>query len=62
MSPTPRIPRECRVELELPAPVEAVWRVVSDVSRTGEWSHECRAVEWLDGTTAATVGESAAWA
>jgi hypothetical protein len=29
------------------APSDAVWRVVADVTRTGEWSHECRHVRWL---------------
>jgi hypothetical protein len=32
--------------------VEAVWRVVADVTRTGEWSHECLHVSWLGGATA----------
>lgn len=38
------------------APVEAVWRVVSDVTRTGEWSHECHSVHWLGGATSAVPG------
>ena len=29
---------------------------VSDVRRTGEWSHECRSGSWLDGADAAAVG------
>ena len=33
-----------------------VWEVVRDVTRTGEWSHECRRVEWLDGATTAAPG------
>ena len=56
MSTTRRLPRTCRVESETRAPVDAVWRLVSDVSRTGEWSHECLDVEWLDGAAAATPG------
>jgi uncharacterized protein YndB with AHSA1/START domain len=56
MSTTPRVPRSCRVEADLAAPVAEVWRVVSDVTRTGEWSHECLGVEWLDGATQAAVG------
>ena len=35
------------------APIESVWRVVADVTRTGEWSHECHHVAWLDGATGA---------
>lgn len=30
---------------------EQVWAIVSDVTRTGEWSHECHTVRWLDGAT-----------
>jgi uncharacterized protein YndB with AHSA1/START domain len=41
------VPRTGRVEAVVDAPVEAVWSVVSDVTRTSEWSHECRHVEWL---------------
>jgi hypothetical protein len=33
-----------------------VWSVVTDVTRVGEWSHECRRVEWLDGATTASPG------
>jgi iron-sulfur cluster repair protein YtfE (RIC family) len=32
---------------------EQVWAVLSDVTRTGEWSHECHTVRWLDGTRGA---------
>ena len=56
MGTTTQLARTCRVESEAGAPVEAVWRVVSDVTRTGEWSPECLAVEWLDGATKATPG------
>jgi uncharacterized protein YndB with AHSA1/START domain len=56
MSTRPRIPRTCRVECEVPVPVDAVWRLVSDFSRTGDWSHECLAVEWLDGAIVAAPG------
>jgi hemerythrin-like domain-containing protein len=27
---------------------EQVWAVLADVTRTGEWSHECHTVRWLD--------------
>jgi hypothetical protein len=30
--------------IEIAAPVADVWRTVSDVRRTGEWSPECRRV------------------
>jgi uncharacterized membrane protein len=38
------------------APVDAVWQVVADVTRTSEWSHECHRVTWLGGATAAAPG------
>ena len=56
MSTTQRLPRTCRVEATTGAPVDAVWRLVSDVTRTGEWSHECLDIEWLDGARVATPG------
>jgi uncharacterized protein YndB with AHSA1/START domain len=56
-APLPRnIPLSGEVEVIVDAPIEAVWRVVSDVTRVGEWSHECRRVEWLDGATTAVPG------
>ncbi len=56
MGTTKQIPRTSRVEVEVTAPVDAVWRVLTDVTRTGEWSHECRQVVWLDGATSASYG------
>src|SRR6185295_19638790 len=50
------VARSCRVEVTVPAPIASVWRVVADVTRTGEWSHECHHVTWLDGATAAAPG------
>ncbi len=43
-------------EIEIDAPVDAVWRVVSDVTRIPEWSPVCHRCEWLDGATAPAVG------
>lgn len=48
---TRETPFSARVEAEVAAPPPAVWRVVADVTRTGEWSHECLEVEWLGGAT-----------
>jgi hypothetical protein len=45
-----------RAEVTVAAPVDAVWRIVADVTRTGEWSHECRHVGWLDGAVRAAPG------
>ncbi len=50
------IARACRTEVIVDAPVEAVWRVVADLTRTGEWSHECHQVTCLHGATAAAPG------
>lgn len=41
--------KSCEASIVVDAPVEAVWALVSDVTRTGEWSVECRGAEWLDG-------------
>lgn len=51
-----RIPRHARSEAVADAPPDAVWRIVSDVTRVGEWSHECHGARWLDGATAAAPG------
>ena len=36
------------VSIEIDAAPDAVWAVVGDITRTGEWSPECEAVEWAD--------------
>ena len=45
-----------RCQVTVDADLDAVWDVVRDVTRVGEWSHECVGVAWLDGATAATPG------
>ncbi|HET7357315.1 MAG TPA: SRPBCC family protein, partial [Nocardioidaceae bacterium] len=50
------MPRTGRVEAEVSATPEQVWAVLSDVTRIGEWSHECRTAQWLDGAREAAVG------
>ena len=42
--------------LHIDAPPERVWRMVSDVTRMGQWSPACYRCEWLDGATGAEVG------
>ena len=42
--------------IEIAAPPERVYAVVSDLSRMGEFSPECRSVEWLDGATGPVPG------
>jgi hypothetical protein len=48
--------RHGRVEATTSATPEQVWAVISDVTRVGEWSHECKESEWLPPATGATVG------
>jgi uncharacterized protein YndB with AHSA1/START domain len=50
------IARNGRAEVVVDASPAAVWRVVSDVTRTGDWSAECHRVRWLGDTTAAVPG------
>jgi hypothetical protein len=38
------------------APPDAVWKLVSDVTRIGEYSPETFEAEWLDGATGPAVG------
>ena len=38
------------------APPGAVWQIVADVTRTGQWSHECRRVRWLGPAAAPAPG------
>ena len=44
------------VETEIGAPAEAVYDLVADMPRMGEWSPECERVEWTHGATGAAVG------
>ena len=48
--------RSGRVEATTTATPQQVWAVVADVTRVGEWSHECQVGQWLDGATAAAPG------
>jgi hypothetical protein len=42
--------------IEIEAPPEKLYELVSDVRRMGEWSPECRQCQWLDGATGPAVG------
>jgi hypothetical protein len=44
-----KTPQHGQVEVTTSAAPEAVWAVLADVTRVGEWSHECRSVRWLGG-------------
>ena len=45
-----------RVETIAAATPSEIWAVVSDISRIGEWSHECRSGAWLDDAVEAKPG------
>jgi len=47
---------DCEATVTIEAPARAVWAVVSDVTRVGEWSGECRGCDWVGGANAAVVG------
>ncbi len=48
--------RECEASVTIDAAPEAVWSVVSDVTRVGEWSGECRGCVWAPGSNAPVTG------
>jgi uncharacterized protein YndB with AHSA1/START domain len=48
--------RSCTASIDIAAPVDVVWNLVSDVTRAGEWSVECRSCEWLGGATGPAPG------
>ncbi len=44
------------VTIQMAAPPEKVWALVSDITKTGQFSPETFEAEWLDGATAPGVG------
>ena len=44
------------VTIDIAAPPGTVYDLVSDITRMGEWSPECRRCTWVKGTTGPTVG------
>ena len=44
------------VEVQIDAPPVAVWGLITDVARIGDFSPECVHAEWLDGATGPAVG------
>ncbi|MFC4783610.1 SRPBCC family protein [Nocardioides sp. MAHUQ-72] len=51
-----QVQKSSHVEVVVDATVAQVWAVVGDVTRIGEWSHECRAARWLGGAAGPTPG------
>ena len=49
-------PPDVSVSTQVAAPVEAVYDLVADLPRMGEWSPECTSVTWRGGATEAVVG------
>jgi uncharacterized protein YndB with AHSA1/START domain len=50
------LPKTCSNAVHVDAAPAAVYELVADVSRTGEWSHEAVQVDWIDGATEAVPG------
>jgi uncharacterized protein YndB with AHSA1/START domain len=43
-------------EMDIMAPPETIYDLVSNLPRMGEWSPECRRLEWLQGSSEAVIG------
>lgn len=43
-------------EIHIGASPQRVYALISDVTRTGEWSPECRRCKWVDGASGPAVG------
>lgn len=43
--------RQGQVRAHIDAPPEAVWALLADLERMGQWSPECYRVQWLDGAS-----------
>jgi hemerythrin-like domain-containing protein len=51
-----RVQTENSVTVTVAADIDDVWDVVRDVTRVGEWSHECVGAAWLGTSTSARPG------
>ena len=47
---------EGRATIQIQAPPEKVYAMLSDVTRMGEWSPECVKAEWVEGATGPASG------
>ena len=54
--PPRRVQMENRVAVTVKATIDEVWDVVRDVTRVGEWSHECVGAAWLADADAPAPG------
>ncbi len=48
--------RQDSQSIMIEAPAERIYALVADLPRMGEWSPECRRVEWLDGSNGPLEG------
>src|SRR6478672_8120603 len=51
-----QFPQQSSASIEVNASPEAVWQLVADITRMGEWSPECVRAEWEGGSTGPEVG------
>ncbi len=51
-----RVQKSGCVMVEVAAHIDAVWEVVRDVTRVGEWSHECVGAAWIGDSTGPVPG------
>ena len=51
-----RVQMQNRVTVTVDADVDEVWKVVADVTRVGEWSHECVGAAWVGEPASAVPG------
>ena len=51
-----QVQKKSHVEVVVDATVPQLWEVIADVTRIGEWSHECHAARWLDGADRPSPG------
>jgi hypothetical protein len=51
-----RVQMENNVAVTVDAAIDAVWDLVRDVTRVGEWSHECVGAAWLSPATSPVPG------
>jgi hemerythrin-like domain-containing protein len=54
--PPRRVQLHNSVAVTVDADIDDVWEVVRDVTRVGEWSHECVGASWLGAATSAVPG------
>jgi len=54
--PRLRVQHRGRTAVDVDAPIDAVWNIVRDPTRVGEWSHECVDCQWVGDSVEARPG------